>query len=144
MKSPPKGWPRISSSVFYDDAAAAIDWLVRVFGFEVQLKVEGEQGQIIHSQLTLHGGLIMVGQAGLTGKHPFCQSPRGVGGVNTQVLCVFVDDAEAHCERAREAGAIIRVEPTTEDYGEEYWADRTYEAEDLEGHHWFFMQRLRG
>ena len=39
MKSPPKGWPRISSSVFYDDAAAAIAWLVRVFGFEVQLKV---------------------------------------------------------------------------------------------------------
>ena len=143
MKRPPEGWPRISSSVFYDDAAAAIDWLVRAFGFEVQLKVEGERGQIIHSQLTLHGGLIMVGQAGLTERHPFCRSPRGVGGVNTQVLCVFVDDAEAHCERAREAGAIIRVAPATEDYGEEYWADRTYEAEDLEGHHWFFMQRLR-
>ena len=144
MKSPPEGWSRISSSVFYDDAAAAIDWLVRAFGFEVRLKVEGEQGQIIHSQLTLDGGLIMVGQVGLTKKRLFLKSPRGVGGTNTQVLCVFVDDAEAHCERAREAGAIIRVEPTTEDYGEDYWADSTYEAEDLEGHDWWFMQRLRG
>ena len=73
MKNPPKDWPRISSSVFYDDAAAAIAWLVRVFGFEVQLKVEGEQGQIIHSQLTLYGGLIMVGQAGLTGEASILQ-----------------------------------------------------------------------
>ena len=36
MKNPPEGWPRISSSLFYDDAATAIDWLVRTFGFEVQ------------------------------------------------------------------------------------------------------------
>ena len=42
MKPTPKGWPRISSAVFYDDAAAAIDWLCRVFDFEVRLKVEGE------------------------------------------------------------------------------------------------------
>ena len=130
--------------MFYDDAAAAIDWLARAFGFEVRVKIESERGQIIHSQLTLNGGLIMVAQARLTKERPFCKSPRGVGGANTQVLCAFVDDAEAHCERAREAGAIIRVEPATQDYGEDYWADRTYEAEDLEGHHWFFMQRLRG
>ena len=31
MKPPPAGWPRISSSLFYDDAAAAIDWLERTF-----------------------------------------------------------------------------------------------------------------
>ena len=143
MNDPPQGWPRISSSVFYDDAKAAIDWLARAFGFEVQMKVEDEQGRIVHSQLTLNGGLIMVGQAGLTAERPFCKSPQGVGGANTQALCVFVDDADAHCEHAREAGAAIRVEPATQDYGEDYWADRTYEAEDLEGHHWWFMQRMR-
>ena len=27
MKKVPDGWPRISSSLFYDDAAAAIDFL---------------------------------------------------------------------------------------------------------------------
>jgi uncharacterized glyoxalase superfamily protein PhnB len=56
---------------------------------------------------------------------------------------VYVDDAEAHCARARAAGAKIVEEPTTHDYGEEYWTDRGYEAEDLEGHHWWFYQRLR-
>ena len=149
MKNPPEGWTRISSAVFYADAAAAIDWLVRAFGFEVQVKVETDQGQIAHSQLTLDGGLIMVGQvmvgqAGLSEDRPWCQSPRHVDGANTQSLAIYVDDVEAHCERARAAGAIIGPEPATQDYGEDYWSDRSYGAKDLEGHHWWFMQRVRG
>jgi uncharacterized glyoxalase superfamily protein PhnB len=56
---------------------------------------------------------------------------------------VCVDDVDAHCEQARAAGAKIIDEPTTTDYGEEYWSDRTYRVEDPEGHHWFFMQRMR-
>jgi uncharacterized glyoxalase superfamily protein PhnB len=146
MKPPPKGWPRISSSVFYDDAAKAIDWLCRVFGFELQLKVEGEGGRIEHSQLVYGEGLVMVGSAGGKASRPGglpCASPRSVGGVNTQILCICVDDVDAHCAHAREAGAVIREEPTTNDYGEDYWTDRSYRAEDLEGHQWFFMQRLR-
>jgi uncharacterized glyoxalase superfamily protein PhnB len=57
---------------------------------------------------------------------------------------LFVDDVDAHCARARAAGAIVTTEPQTTDYGDEYWADRTYEATDLEGHHWWFIQRVRG
>jgi uncharacterized glyoxalase superfamily protein PhnB len=37
MRPTPAGWPRLSSSIFYQDAAAAIDWLCRAFGFEVRL-----------------------------------------------------------------------------------------------------------
>lgn len=72
------------------------------------------------------------------------QSPRGLGGANTQSLCVFVDDVDAHAAHARAAGAKIIEGPATQDYGAEHWADRSYRAEDPEGHHWFFMQRLRG
>jgi uncharacterized glyoxalase superfamily protein PhnB len=72
-----------------------------------------------------------------------CRSPCRVGGINTQALCVCVDDVDAHAAHARAAGAIIVEEPSTQDYGDEYWADRTYRAEDLEGHQWFFMQRVR-
>ena len=141
MKNPPDGWPRIVPAVFYDDAAAAIDWLRRAFGFVVRERVEDDRGRIVHSQLVLNGGVIMVGQAGLSPDRPYVRSPRGVGGANTQSLAVFVDDVDAHCERAR---AVIATEPATQDYGEGYWADRSYAAEDLEGHHWWFMQRLRG
>lgn len=147
QKPPPLGWPRISSAIFYDNPARAIDWLCEAFGFEVRLKVEGVGGRIEHSELTLGEGLIMVGNAGGKSERPGglpCKSPRSIDGASTQALCICVDDVDAHAERARRAGAIIREEPATQDYGDDYWADRTYRAEDLEGHQWFFMQRLRG
>jgi uncharacterized glyoxalase superfamily protein PhnB len=94
MKETPEGWPRISSALFYEDASAAIDWLCRAFGFEVQLKLEGEGGTIEHSQLTFGDGLVMVATAG---RRPSCASPRSVGGNNTQSLAIYVDDDDAHC-----------------------------------------------
>src|SRR5678816_2053366 len=146
MKKPPIGWPRISSAVFYDDAAKAIDFLCRAFGFEVRLKIEGEDGRIHHSELTFGEGLIMVGSTGVKSERAVpmpCKSPRALNGANTQALCVCVDDVDAHCKRARAAGAKIMEEPATHDYGEEYWSDRSYRAQDLEGHQWWFMQRVR-
>lgn len=143
MKPPPDGWPRISPSIFYDDAAAAIDWLEKAFGFETRLRVEGEGGVIVHSQLGFgDDGLVMVGQAGLTPDRPEYRSPRSVDGSNTQALCIFVDDLDAHCAQAREAGAAITSEPTTQDYGPDHWIERTYCARDPEGHTWWFLQRL--
>ena len=146
MKNPPAGWPRISSAVFYDDAPKAIDWLCKAFGFELRLKVEGEGGRIEHSELVLGGGLVMVGSAGDKSSRPVplpCKSPRSLAGANTQSLCVCVDDVDAHCAHAKAAGAEIAEPPTTTDYGADYWADRSYRAVDLEGHQWWFMQRVR-
>ena len=81
MKDSPKGWPRISSSLFYEDAGKAIDWLCRAFGFEVRLKVEGEDGSLEHSELVFGEGLIMVGQQGHGDKpeHQLMVSPRSIG-----------------------------------------------------------------
>lgn len=146
MNETPKDWPRISSAVFYDDAARAIDWLVEAFGFEVRLKIEGEGGRIEHSELVFGEGLIMVGQVGPQPGRAVpipCRSPRSIDGANTQSLCVYVDDVDAHCERARAAGAVIADEPRTDDYGEEWGSHRSYRAVDPEGHHWWFMIRLR-
>lgn len=146
MKPTPEGWPRISSALFYDDAGAAIDFLCKAFGFEVRLRVDGENGRVEHSELDYGDGLVMVGSAGSKPRgEPTmqCVSPRAVEGKNTQALCVCVDDAEAHCARARAAGAIIAEEPEVHDYGDDYWADKTYRAVDPEGHNWWFMQRVR-
>lgn len=149
MKPTPAGWPRLSQCVYYEDPRAAIDWLSEAFGFEVRLLIEGDSGSIEHSELTFGEGLIMVGGVGRTdaGKEAWQKaqkSPRQLGGANTQSICIFVDDADAHCERARRAGASIVREPKTDDYGDDYWADRTYGAVDPEGHLWWFMERVRG
>jgi uncharacterized glyoxalase superfamily protein PhnB len=145
MRDTPKGWQRFNTGIFYKDPARAIDWLCAAFGFEVRIKVEGEGGRIEHSELTYGDGLIMVGgDAEAKGKHPFRRSPKDVGGGNTQSVMVFVDDCDAHCAHARSHGAEIVMEPETHDFGADYWTDRTYEAIDLEGHHWWFTQRMRG
>lgn len=142
MKPCPPGWPRISAGLYYDDAPQAIDWLCKAFGFEVRLKVEGDGGRIEHSELVFGEGVIMV-SGPKPEKFPYMKSPSQVGGGNTQNLMVYVDDVEAHCKRAREAGATIVKEPETHDYGEEYWSDRGYGCRDIGGHHWWFEQRLR-
>lgn len=144
MNPTPPGWPRISSSLYYDKASRAIDWLCDAFGFEVRLKVEGDGGRIEHSELLFGDGLVMVADVeGKTGKFPHIASPSQVEGRNTQNLMAYVDDVEAHCARARAAGAAIVTEPKTTDYGEDYWTDRSYECVDPGGHHWWFCQRLR-
>lgn len=143
----PSGWPRVAPSVFYDDAPTAIDFLTRAFGFEVRLRCDGEEGRVDHAELTYGDGLVMLATGGALDGRPggeLLRSPRTLGGVNTQSLCVFVDDVDAHCETARAAGAQIETEPFTQDYGEDYWADRSYLALDPEGHRWWFLQRMRG
>jgi uncharacterized glyoxalase superfamily protein PhnB len=134
----------MASSVVYQDAAKAIDWLCNAFGFEVRLKVEGEGGRIEHSELVFGEGLIMVGEeARNQEKDRAGRSPLSVGGANTQSIMTYVDDADAHCARARAAGGKITYEPTVSDYGEDYWADKSYQCVDPEGHQWWFAERIR-
>jgi uncharacterized glyoxalase superfamily protein PhnB len=147
MKPAPSDWPRFSSAVVYQDAAAAIDWLCKAFGFEIRLKIEGDNGRILHSELTYGEGLIMVSQESPDsprGWQSTMRSPKSLNGATTQSIMFFVDDADAHCAHARKHGASIAEEPATHDYGEDHWTDRSYGALDLEGHIWWITQRLRG
>jgi uncharacterized glyoxalase superfamily protein PhnB len=140
----PEGWTRISSSLSYDEPRKAIDFLCKAFGFKVHLLVGGENDSVVHSELVIDGGIIMVGTSGGTdGKaREWRKSPRSLGGANTQNIMVYVDDVEAHFAHAKSVGAKIVSEPKMSDYGEGYWVDRSYECEDIEGHHWYFVQRL--
>ena len=96
-------------------------------------------------ELVFGDAVLMVGEEGVQkDKDRPANSPRSLGGANTAGVMIYVDDAEAHCERAKRAGAKITYEPTVSDYGEDYWADKSYEAEDFEGHRWWFCERVRG
>ena len=145
MNPTPPGWPRISSSLYCRDASALIDWLCKAFDFELRLKVEGEDGRIEHSELCFGDGVVMVGSERADSAQRFgtnMLSPLTAGG-NTQGMMLYVDDVDAHCARARAAGARIVAEPELHDYGDDYWADRSYGALDPEGHLWWVSQRIR-
>ena len=51
---------------------------------------------------------------------------------------VSSNELDAHCARARSHGAVIVQEPADQFYG-----DRTYRAQDPEGHVWSFFQAVR-
>jgi uncharacterized glyoxalase superfamily protein PhnB len=126
-------------AVWYQDPVKAIDWLCQAFGFEVRLKIQDDDGKIVHSELTFGDGVVMVGGEK---EHPR-RSPKSLDGANTQSMMVYVDDVEAHCARARAAGATIVTDLKVSDYGPDYWTDRSYDCADLEGHRWYFCQRLK-
>ncbi len=125
----PKG---LSSAVSYQDPKAAFRWLEQAFGFEPLFVILDADGNLGHSEMTFGESFVMVGSE-WSDDH---RSPRSVDGKNTQAVHVQLDrgdDIDAHCERARQAGAEIVQEPESQFYG-----DRTYRAKDPEGHIWTF------
>ncbi len=126
--------PSITPALVYRDPRAAFDWIRKAFGFEIEFYIEDEAGHLVHSQLRFGDGLVMVG-AEWSEHH---SSPRALGDRCTQTVHVHLtEDLDAHCARARAAGAEIIAEPETQFYG-----DRTYRARDPEGHIWTFGQTV--
>jgi uncharacterized glyoxalase superfamily protein PhnB len=109
----------------YRDVPKAIDWLCGAFGFTERLRTVPEpDGTIHHAQLAVgQGALILTGQP--------------AGGPGPGSLYVPVEDADAHCERARRFGARILSPPNTCAFGE-----RQYSVEDPEGYRWTFSQSV--
>jgi len=127
--------PSLASCPCYRDPKAALRWLEAAFGFEPTMVILGPDGELAHSEMRFGDGLIMVGRE-WSADH---KSPASVGGRNTQSIHVQLSEGvDAHCERARMAGAVILAEPATQFYG-----DRIYRARDPEGHVWTFGQTVR-
>ena len=132
VKNPPENMPRITPYIYYEDVASALDWLSIVFGFCERMRMTGTDDQIVHAEMELADGVIMMGRPG-----PDYQNPKQHGHVS-QHLYVYVDDVDRHYQRAESAGAMILAPPEDRFYG-----DRIYMTQDLEGHHWTFAQHVR-
>lgn len=127
--------PAIVSAAFYKNVAAALDWLEKAFGFERVMVITDRDGVIVHSEMRYGEGLIYVGGEWAD----YTASPQSVAGRNTQTISVHLNESvDAHCDRARAAGAVIVREPEDQFYG-----DRVYAAKDPEGHVWTFSENLR-
>ncbi len=120
---------RLAVAVYYERPAAAARWLADTFGFEPTNELPDaaadENWAAERQWIEFHLGnsaLIVFKLDGPASDAAFKFMPW-----------VFVDDLDAHCARARAAGATIVTEIHRHGY-------RSYEAEDLEGNRWTFAQ----
>jgi uncharacterized glyoxalase superfamily protein PhnB len=112
--------------VMYQDLPGALAWLTGTFGFT----------EYYHYGKPLSGAQVYLGKAWIMLKaaRPGTASPAQLGH-GTQSLTVFVNDVDAHYQRAKAAGATI-----VEELHETCYGERQYGVVDLEGHHWLFSQ----
>ncbi|MFB7862162.1 VOC family protein [Streptomyces sp. NPDC056069] len=120
--------PDICPTLTYEDAKAAIRLLTEGFGFTADAVYEGEDGRVMHAELSYGNGKVMLGSKG-TGSR-FDQLMRGAGPAGVYVR---VTDVDEHHARAVAQGAEIVMPPTDQDYG-----SRDYMARDAEGNVWSF------
>jgi len=119
----------------YADAHSALAFLEKAFGFEERFRYPMPDGRIGHAEVVLGDNVLM-----LASTYPEIgfASPQDLGAVHSQVMC-YVDDVDAHYERARAAGAVVVGAPADTDHG-----DRSYRAFDPEGHRWIFAMPVAG
>ena len=118
----------LTSALCYRDPKAALKFLEAAFGFELAMLIEDNDGNLAHAEMSFGDSLVMIGNE-WTAQH---KSPVSIDGFNTQSVHIHLeDDIDAHCERARAAGAEILMEPADQFYG-----DRTYRCRDPDGHFW--------
>ena len=109
--------PNIYPFMRFTDPDAALAWLSRAFAFDEHVVYRSDEGAVEHAEMSLGPGIVMFGP----------------GDPASQGVYVAVEDADAHYERAKAAGAEIVRELEDTDYG-----SREYTARDPEGHVWSF------
>lgn len=110
--------------------AASVEWLCSAFGLQLQERLVGPDGRLVHAELVIGGARIAVGLP-VIGAERLCVEALGPG---DQIVWVQIDDVQAHHAIAQAAGAEIRQPPAIRN------GRPCYQAEDPEGHRWWFVQ----
>ena len=122
-----EGMTAVTPYLYIEDAARAIDFYTKVLDAHERMRMPGPDGKVMHAELMINGGLVMLGEAnpGMDMK-----SPKALGGASGG-LFVYVRDVDATVKAARAAGAkaVGEVENM-------FWGDRTGRIVDPWGHHW--------
>ena len=123
--------PQVVPYLLYENAGAAMDWLISAFGFTERARDRLTDGTVRHGELALDdGGVIMLGSAGAD-----FRGPAKLGEV-TPLQCITITDLLAHRAHAQAAGADVS------DISVRAGRARSYTSDDPEGHRWYFSEPL--
>jgi uncharacterized glyoxalase superfamily protein PhnB len=129
-KIPPEGMSQVIPYLYYADVPNAVEWLIKVFGFE-KIAVEPTGNGRHHGEVRFGVGVVMMGTAD---KQQFGSTSPRQATARTSGVFVYLDDVDGHCARAKAAGVEIVHDISDQEYGRTYW------ARDPEGHDWFFTR----
>jgi uncharacterized glyoxalase superfamily protein PhnB len=123
--------PQVVPYLLYEDAGAAMDWLIRVFGFTERVRDRHSDGTVRHGELlTGNGGVIMLGSPGSG-----FRGPAKLGEV-TQLQCITITDLVTHRGHSQTAGAEVS------EISRRAGRANSYTVDDPEGHRWYFSEPL--
>ena len=116
--------------LYYEDGVAALEFLAR------RVRLPGTHAARRPGRRRC--GTARCSSAPRSSCSPRCRTRLPTSSARaTAGIYVTVDDVDAHCERARAAGATIESEPEDKPYGA-----RMYGVRDPSGHQWWFAQPI--
>ena len=131
-------YPTIVPYIAVGDAAAAIDFYKRAFGAEEKMRVPGPDRGVMHAEILVNGGLVM-----LTDPAPQVGFPAPQAGdkvpVGIMVQWPTPADVDATFAKAVAAGGAPETEPRDEPWGARFAA-----VTDPFGQRWWLHAALAG
>jgi PhnB protein len=127
VKPIPEGYHSLNTYIAVEDAAAAIEYYIEVFGAEERVRMDGPDGKIGHAELQIGDSVLMLADPNPQSNYT---PPTQLGGTSAGLL-LYVEDVDAVVTRATEAGATLTM--PVEDM---FWGDRFGQVTDPFGHGW--------
>jgi PhnB protein len=133
VKPIPDGYQQVIPYLSVDDANAAIDFYMNVFGAKERMRMPAPDGKVGHAELQIGDSVVMLADVfpEMGG-----QSPKSIGGTPVSLM-VYVDDVDAVFGRAVGAGATVDRPVENQFYG-----DRAGQFIDPFGHKWFVATHI--
>ena len=125
VKPVPDGYHTVTPYIVVEDAAGLIDFMGKAFGGKERMRMDGEDGTIMHAEVEIGDSVIMIG--GASGEF----SPK------TAMLHLYVPDVDALYQQAINAGAESKREPADQEYG-----DRSAGVRDRWGNEWWLATHI--
>jgi len=119
----PRGFRMVTPYLVAENGPALLDFAVQGLGAEEIMRAETPMGGV-HGEVRIGDSMLMMG-GGVPGK-------KFPGSLHPNALHVYVEDADAVCQRAVKAGATLVDEPRDQEYGE-----RSATVKDLAGNYWY-------
>jgi uncharacterized glyoxalase superfamily protein PhnB len=117
--------------LYYEDAAAALEWLAGAFGFVEKVRYLDDDGVVREAEMLAGETVVAMHGAGSG-----YWAEQGVSGPVGQSCIVYVDNVDALWERIRAHG-VDGSAPVDKPYGA-----RICMVDDIGGHSWTFWQHL--